>query len=190
MIEFRLSVEALGNTRFGYSPLAEVAASSLREMLGEPNPGRRVADAIWQYWETAIAPYWSRIRAVVDDDGAYRGGRAVSGGVFSLFEDLHPEVTLRDHVLEIDKPHHDDQSYTGAQITLVPSVFVWPNLIIGHEGANHFSLTYAARGVARVWEGLPVTDAAAGDLGALVGRTRAALLHRLRDPHDHHPARP
>lgn len=272
MIRFRLSVDALGRTTFGYSPMAEVAASlrllwepkpgfvmqpwlrdvrpllgrvdldllkmvvppgpwapdflfawspdpritieqqledvaqmpteqlradlescwrqrqmpaALARLLDEPvgaAPARLVADAIWGYWQTAVAPYWNRIRAVLDDDVSYRGSRALTSGIFTLFDDLHPEVTLGDRVLLVDKRHHADVTYDGSRITLIPSVFAWPNLMIGHEAANQFSLTYAARGVARVWEGLPDPDDSAGDLGALVGRTRAAILRRLEIP--------
>jgi DNA-binding transcriptional ArsR family regulator len=273
VIQFRLSVDALGQTRFGYSPLAEAAASlrvlgqrsadfvvhpwlrevrdqlgrvdlelllavapagplapdflfawssdpgttieqqlnelartspgrlrgdledcwkgrsmpaTLRDLLpeggGEAGP-RRLADAIWQYWQAAIAPYWPRIRTVVDADVSFRGARVLTGGLFTLFADLHPEVTLQDRVLKIDKPHHPDVIYEGAQITLVPSVFVWPNLLVAHEGPHHqVNLTYAARGVARVWEGVLEPENSVGDLAALVGRTRAIILHRLETP--------
>jgi len=270
MIEFHLSVDALGKTRFAYSPLAEVA-SSLR-LLGEGRhayvmmpwlrdvrgplqrldfdllqtlapPGRwapeflfawsynpaitieqqldamsrlpggqirddlrgtwkdgavppnleellddeealpgRVSDLIFDYWQVAIAPYWQRIRSVLDDDVAYRGAKAFTDGIFSMFTDLHADITLVDRVLKIDKPHHRDASYQGTQITLLPSVFIWPNLIIGHEAPDEFSLTYAARGVGRVWEGLPSTANPLGDLDSLIGRTRAAILGRLDVP--------
>jgi DNA-binding transcriptional ArsR family regulator len=63
-----------------------------------------------------------------------------------------------------------------------PSVFTWPNLIIGHEAPDEFSLIYAARGVGRVWEGLPSTASPMGDLDTLIGRTRAAILFRLDVP--------
>jgi hypothetical protein len=265
VIQFRLSVDALGQTRFGYSPLAEAAASlrvlgqrsadfvvhpwlrevrdqlgrvdlelllavapagplapdflfawssdpgttieqqlnelartspgrlrgdledcwkgrsmpaTLRDLLpeggGEAGP-RRLADAIWQYWQAAIAPYWPRIRTVVDADVSFRGARVLTGGLFTLFADLHPEVTLQDRVLKIDKPHHPDVIYEGAQITLVPSVFVWPNLLVAHEGPHHqVNLTYAARGVARVWEGVLEPENSVGD-----------HLAPARDSHDH-----
>jgi DNA-binding transcriptional ArsR family regulator len=270
MIEFQLSVDALGKTRFAYSPLAEVA-SSLR-LLGEGRhayvmmpwlrdvrgrlqsldfdllqalapPGRwapeflfawsynpaitieqqldamsrlpggqicddlrgtwkdgavppkleglledeealpgRVSDLIFDYWQVMIAPYWQRIRSVIDDDVAYRGAKAFTDGIFSMFSDLHPEIPLVDRVLKIDKPHHLDASYQGTQITLLPSVFIWPNLIIGHDAPDEFRLIYAARGVGRVWEGLPSTANPMGDLDALIGRTRAAILRRLDVP--------
>ena len=61
-------------------------------------------------------------------------------------------------------------------------MFTWPNLIIGHEAPDEFSLTYAARGVGRVWEGLPSTANPMGDLDSLIGRTRAAILRRLDVP--------
>lgn len=269
MIEFRLSVDALSNTRFGYSPLAEVQSSlrqlgapvssflmrrwledvtdqvedvdlellgavappgkwtaylltawspdpkvtlerqleeyaglpaddiradleqvwrdrpmpdRLRRTLAGPKPGIQIATAIQEYWQIAIAPYWSRIRAVLDDDVAYRAGRAVSQGITAVFDDLHPEVSVGDRVILVDKPHHADLSYRGTRITLIPSVFVWPALIIGHEQEDAFSLAYGARGVARVWEGLPPAEMAESDLGTLLGRNRAAILQRLGVP--------
>lgn len=270
MIDFRLSIEAVGNTRFGYSPLAE-AASSIRllttpkpgfvmqpwlsdvdgqlgsvdlplleavapagpwapdflfrwspdpkvtiegqldeiaalpaarirrdieegwqrqplpevltTLLADPRPGRIIADAIWEYWQVAIAPYWPRIRAVLDDDISHRGGRALSQGILSVFDDLHPEVTRVDRLVRVDKPHHPDSTWDGDHLTLVPSVFVWPGLVIMEdaEADNAFTITYGARGVGKVWEGLP--DAQAGnDLGALLGRNRAEILRRLDIP--------
>ena len=269
VIDFHLSVEALGNTRFVYSPMAEVACSlrllaagkpsfvmrpwfegvseqlddvpmdllsaivppgryapdfmfpfssdpritidqqidelaavptdSIRRDLLECWPGQRlpgqlqglvdgsapgavIGEAVGLYWRRAIAPYWSRIRAVLDDDVSYRGSRALGDGMLGLLEDLHPDVTLCNEVLRVDKPQHPDATYEGSEIILLPSVFVWPNVLIGHEGPNVFSLTYAARGVGRVWEGLPTAHGAGNDLGALLGRNRAGILRRLEIP--------
>lgn len=271
MIEFRLTVDALGSTRFAYSPLAEVASSvrllgqgaqtavmapwlrDMRHRLGRINlpllqaiapPGNwapdflfawshnpqvtieqqldalsrtpadtlradleacwqdhsrpralqqllaadpdqlagEIASVIWSYWQVAIAAHWSRIRAVLDDDVAYRGALAFTDGIFAMFADLHSEVTLVDRTLKIDKPHHRNAIYDGSQITLLPSVFVWPNLIIGHERPNAFSLTYAARGVGRVWQGMQADDQLASSLESLIGRSRAAILRHLEIP--------
>lgn len=270
MIEFRLSVEALGNTTFGYSPLAEVASSlrllarpkpvflmqpwlsdvsgnlgmvelellkaiappgkwapdflflwssdpdvtvaqqldllaalpaerirrdlencwhgrgmpaALERLLrGGSNPAPRIADAVWEYWQAVVSPYWPRIKAVVHDDVAYRGGHALTQGLLNVFEDLHPELSLTDETIRVDKPHHRDYSYEGARITLIPSVFAYPDLIILDETALSFGLVYGARGVGRVWEGLDECTAADNDLGALIGRNRASILRRLEIP--------
>lgn len=269
MIEFKLSVGALGNTTFGYSPLAEVA-SSLR-LLGRPRPGflmqpwlaevsdnlgavdleflravappgkwapdflfrwsadpkitvehqldalaglstdqirrdlgccwtdrgmpavlnslltsrnaaPRIADAIWEYWQAVVAPYWPRIKAVLDDDVSHRGGRALTQGLLSVFEDLHPEISVRDTTIRVDKPHHADYEYEGARITLVPSVFTYPELIVLDETDQSFGLIYGARGIGRVWEGLDEHNLEDSDLGALIGRNRATILRRLEIP--------
>lgn len=270
MIEFQLSVDVLGNTRFAFSPLAEVG-SSLR-LLGEPQPAhlhgpwlRRVRDrlgdvdldlllaitppgkwapaflypratgpnttleqqlnalarispeqlrenlekvwsgrplprrvrelfeagargpaliceAIWAYWDAALAPYWVRICGVLEDDVSHRAGVSLSGGLFELLHDLHPEVSLDGHTLSIDKPQHADATYPGKLLTLVPSVFVWPRLIVNHEDSGAFELTYAARGVGRVWEGVEPEERTEDRLGALLGHTRAAILAMLSVP--------
>jgi DNA-binding transcriptional ArsR family regulator len=269
VIEFRLSVEALGRSRFAYSPLAEVACSlralwpseigvvlqpwrravekrisskelallrgicppgglapsfmfaasndpkitieSQLEALAELSPeqlsadlldvwrdqpvprdvanllqktpataARRIADALQAYCSAAVSPYWSRIRGVIEDDVAYRAAQILSGGLYDLLADLHPEVTLRGSTLLIDKPHHHGV-YRDGELTLIPSVFVWPNLIISHDTPGHFELYYAARGVANVWgEGADSADV--DPLAALLGRTRAAILASVSVP--------
>jgi DNA-binding transcriptional ArsR family regulator len=270
VLKFKLSYDVLGNTRFAYSPLAEVASSIrllgapdlghvhqrwLREMRAErssadidllraiappgrwapgflyapaaspqtmideqlqqlsamapadlrteletiwsgramPDPlrevidaediGRLLANAIWDYWQDTIAPFWPRIRAVLEDDVAYRASLVLSGGLFELLSDLHPEVSLRSDLLYINKPRHGDAHYRGAALTLIPSVFVFPGLIVGHEDDGTLSLTYAARGVGRVWEGICSGMSDDEDrLGSLLGRARAAILTMLSVP--------
>ncbi len=270
MIEVRLSVEGLGRTRFGYSPLAEVACSirllgveapgyvmrpwqqevepvvagmdldllravappgrwapdflftwsrdpkvtveqqleilaarprdqliadlhevwsdrpapraAVRLLTGDRGAWCRLADDIWEYWRLAIAPYWPRIRSVVEDDVSYRAAHALAGGLFDLLSDLHPEVALRDRALFIDKPHHADAAVDDAELTLIPSVFAWPDLVIAHGTPGRFELHYAARGVGRVWEGLSTVQGADRPLAALLGRTRAAVLRELTVP--------
>jgi DNA-binding transcriptional ArsR family regulator len=270
VIEFRLSVEALGRSRFAYSPLGELGSSlrvlwsphvgfvlqpwrravetrlrttnlellrgicppggfapnfmfawsfdpkvtldgqlealaalpvdQLRSDLVEvwpnqplPHPvaraldrdaagfGRRIADALWTYWSLAVAPHWQRIHAVIEDDVSYRASAILGAGLYGLLSDLHPEVSLHDTSLMINKPHHRDAVYTDGELTLIPSVFVWPHLIIGHDTPGHFELHYAARGVGNVWTSDPA-ELSGDTLGELLGRTRAAILARLSVP--------
>jgi DNA-binding transcriptional ArsR family regulator len=127
---------------------------------GDPSgAGRRIADELWSYWSVAVAPYWPRISAVIEGDVSYRASQ----------------------ILLIDKPDHKHGVYTNGELTLVPSVFVWPNLIVGHDRPGHFELHYAARGVGNVWN-TEESEAAGDALGALLGRTRATILARLGIP--------
>jgi DNA-binding transcriptional ArsR family regulator len=81
----------------------------------------------------------------------------------------------------IDKPHHKHGIYSDGELTLIPSVFVWPNLIVGHDTPGHFELHYAARGVGNVWSA-EEAELSGDTLAALLGRTRATILTRLAVP--------
>jgi len=268
VIEFQLSLETLGNTRFGYSPLAEMTSSvrtmgnprarpiirpwydAVRGELGETDmhllraviptghvapdflfawsadpritieeqlqkvlalpddvvarqigelwrdqaaPGvlepllhgegrRDLTEALWRYWDAAMRPYWPRIRAAIDDDIAYRADQVLSRGLYGLLENLHPEVSIRKNLLTIDKPRHPDAAYATPMITLIPSVFVWPQLIVAHSAPDCFELQYATRNVGRVWEGMQSEADGHDAFAALVGRTRATILIHLARP--------
>lgn len=158
-----------------------VTATAQELMAGGPAIRRRLISALAEYWEMAIQPHWFQIRAVLDDDVSYRARQVLAGGLYDLLSDLHPEVTLESGVLHVDKPHLPDASYDDAELILLPSVFVWPRLIVGQDTPGQFDMVYAARGVGRVWETDNSPDA--GDaLGALLGRTRAIILARLEVP--------
>jgi hypothetical protein len=111
--------------------------------------------------------------AVLEDDVSHRMNSLVDDGYYSLFRDLHPEISVEGDRLFVDKPHFDDSIHHASEMILTPSVFAWPNLILQDGTAGQFGLTYAVRGIARVWEGRDaptVTDAES--LAALLGRAR------------------
>jgi DNA-binding transcriptional ArsR family regulator len=154
-----------------------------REMLAEGAAGaRRLADALWRYWSVAIEPHWREIRAVLEDDVAYRAGRLTGGGVDALLSSLHPEISVRDEVLQIDKPRHSvEHDLAGDGLLLMPSVFAWPGLVVDKAPDRPASLVYACRGVGTLWGG--GSEHADDDaLGALLGHSRAAILSCLAVP--------
>ncbi|GAA6525915.1 DUF5937 family protein [Intrasporangium sp. DVR] len=164
-----------------------------QQLIGAGERGPEIiAEALRAYWDAAISPYWSRMSAVLEEDVAHRAAQATRGGLFELLEDLHPEISIEGHTLRIAKPHHAARTYEGAQLTLVPSVFIWPCLLVAHHLPGRVELTYGARGVGRVWEGLVADhlddhrddhrDAHRDHLGALLGRGRAAVLAVLAVP--------
>jgi DNA-binding transcriptional ArsR family regulator len=147
--------------------------------LGTDGPPR-VADALEQYWRVAIAPYWPQLRAVLDADVAYRVGKLARGGIAELMQDLHPSIELTDNSIRIASVAEGDVD--GGSLTLVPCVFIWPRLWVELGLAGEPSLTYGARGVGALWQD---SDGAAEEedaLGALLGRTRAAILVSLQLP--------
>jgi DNA-binding transcriptional ArsR family regulator len=150
-----------------------------RAMLAAGRRGvQRLADDLRRYWHLAVEPYWSRVAAALERDVAYRTTRLMSGGLLGLFDDLHPQTSVRDRALLVDKPLHADTTYRSAHLTLVPSVFGMPHLLVDASD-ERTTLIYGARGVARVWEGgdaEPVADR----LGDLIGHTRARVLRNLQ----------
>lgn len=136
-----------------------------------------LAEAIWDYWDAVIAPHWPRMCAVLESDVSYRLSRLLNDGLFGLMGDIHPDVVLDGDKLHINKPLHADATYTASAMTMVPSIFAWPSVTLEDGTAGIFGLTYPARGVALVWEGLDERTECEGDrLASLLGRTRAAVL--------------
>ena len=154
----------------------------LAEVIADGDAGiGRICDALWGFWQVAIEPFWPRLCAVLEDDVAHRASRIVTGGLFELFEDLHPETSVDGELLRVAKPHHADQTYAGTHLTLIPSVFAYPSLIIDHDEHGNLLMVYGARGVGRTWEGLQ-SPASPDHLSDLLGRSRAAILTRLSVP--------
>lgn len=141
-----------------------------------------LADAIWEYWDAAIAEYWPRMCAILKEDVAERAGSSLDGGLFHLLANLHDEVSVAGDILRFDKPRHTAATYQHPRLTLKPSIFVWPGLVIEHSGPETLEVTYAARGVGRVWEDLERVACSHDRLGALIGRTRAAVLTMVEFP--------
>ena len=158
-----------------------------RELIVSAAGPRRLADALRRYWSVAIEPHWRAMRAVLDDDVAHRANKLTKGGVGAMLADLAPEVSLRGEVLRIDKKRQVDgdqeEDLSGIGLLLVPSVFVWPNVVFAVSPSGPATLTYPARGVASLWGHDDVVAAAENELGALLGRSRAEIIVALAVPH-------
>lgn len=172
----RVRAEVAGLRRARYGPL--------RQLADEPRTGlRAVVEGLRACHEALIAPYWTRIRRVLEADIGHRAGRLAAGGVEGLFADLHGDLHWADGVLAVHhrRPPLDPPPLTlrGHGLVLCPSVFCWPRVAVGTRPVGDGTLRYPARGVAALWqEPAPAPDALAG----LLGRTRAALLVALARP--------
>jgi DNA-binding transcriptional ArsR family regulator len=153
-----------------------------RRLIGDGPAGpRRIADSLWDYWQVAVAPYWSDIRAVLDEDVAYRAATLTKSGVSGLLESLHEKVVLDCDTLQVNAQPSSDTQLSGAGLQLLPSVFVWPYVVFDVRSNTPSSLTYPARGVGNLWGAMkPPPDEDA--LAALIGRSRAAILVALAVP--------
>jgi DNA-binding transcriptional ArsR family regulator len=156
----------------------------LRALRAEPERQLKVVVAeMHAYWQAAIAPVWSQVRALTVADLVSRMELFSVSGLAGVLGQLHAEVSFRGDRLYIDKPHHCVQRYdlNGRGVLLVPCAFTWPTLMVACCGAEQPSLIYPTRGAATVGE--EVRDMERVDpLEGVIGRGRASILAALAEP--------
>jgi DNA-binding transcriptional ArsR family regulator len=158
------------------------SAGAIQALHEHPEAGLdRLAEQIGAYWELAIGPYWGRIRAVLEADMLYRGRQWAEGGAARLFSELAPNVSWRGESLTIrHRRFSGRRRLAGVGMLLIPSAFVWPNVVSAAIPPWQPHVIYPARAVATVWES--TGDDAPAAVAGVLGRTRAAVLARLESP--------
>ncbi|MBV6698221.1 DUF5937 family protein [Kitasatospora aureofaciens] len=160
------------------------APQSARVAALHADPDRglaELADTVEAFWELTLAPYWPRIRALLEGDMLHRARLLARGGVQELLNDLDPQVTWDTDTLYVG--HHfarGGRSLGGRGLLLVPSVFVWPRVFSVSTPLWQPTLRYPPRGVATLWERREREPSHA--LAAVLGRGRALLLAELDEP--------
>jgi DNA-binding transcriptional ArsR family regulator len=154
--------------------------AALRPLLDAPADAiPALAELARAYFDRALAPHWPRIRAVVEGDVLHRARRLADGGARLGFAGIDPSVRWADGVLRIEKPAEQDVELGERGLLFVPSVFIWPRVVVVTAPPWQPTLIYPARGAGGLWE-----PAGAGGeaLAALLGRNRATLLTALERP--------
>lgn len=175
------------------TPPEQARAEVLRSFEGGPVPEllepflsrpasalAELAEVLRSYWEAAMAAHWGRIRSLLEHDIMYRSRQMADGGTHRVFADLDPSVTWHDGTLHIDKCTDGTLELDERGLLLLPSVFVWPKVMIVTQPPWQPTLIYPARGVGMLWE--PAQARPADALVKLIGRNRAALLQALDRP--------
>ncbi|KUL34879.1 ArsR family transcriptional regulator [Streptomyces sp. NRRL F-4489] len=160
------------------------AADSPRGRAALADPARAVrelADVTERAWEALLAPDWPRLRALLEAEIAYRSRQLASGGLRRLFADLHPRVSWSDDGTLTVRNRTDVllmRDLEGRGVLLLPSVFVWPDVISGFDPPWQPTVIYPARGIGGLWR----EPAGGPALARLLGANRAAVLAALDAP--------
>lgn len=151
----------------------------LQALYDEPARLSDVADQLARYWELCLAPYWARITAVNEAEVFDRGQQLAGEGTAAVLNDLHQRVGWDGAELTVSGTRcFGAQALDGGGLCLVPSVFVWPSVLVVADEETA-QLAYPPRGVATVWEGgFPAAPA----LEAVLGRSKARLIAALHSP--------
>ncbi|MQS10899.1 winged helix-turn-helix transcriptional regulator [Streptomyces kaniharaensis] len=154
----------------------------LRALYADPATGLvRLTEAVEAYWDVALAPYWARIRALLDADVLHRARRAAEHGTASVLNDLHAEVRWAAGALRLDRrPRGLDRRTAGSGLLLIPSAFTGPGLFTRVAPPDPPQLAYPARGIGTLWAARPGPSSDA--LAAVLGRSRTLLLIELAAP--------
>ena len=140
----------------------------------------RLSELLRRCWRVLLAPYWERIRDLLDGDIAFRARRLTGGGLEQLFADLDPSIRFHGDTLEVGGRGEGHRDLAGEGLVLMPSVFIWPGVVLMLDLPWQPTLIYPARGIAALWQAPAAQPPAA--LGRLLGRTRAKLLLALAEP--------
>ncbi|TCC43585.1 ArsR/SmtB family transcription factor [Kribbella sindirgiensis] len=141
----------------------------------------KVATALAAYWRDVLEPIWERIEGVASDDLTYHSRQIARSGVAQAINEVHHELSYGDGGLTVDFHRTRATVPCGPDgVWLVPSAFRWPWVAVG-KTASSCVISYAARGSALVWEPKGATTEPDA-LSALLGRSRAAILHALDLP--------
>lgn len=121
------------------------------------------------------------MRAALDAEIAHRTERALRGGVFDVFADLHPEVP-RWRRLTVAKGHHACAGAIRASITLAHSVFAWPRPVVVDRSPDTVQLQYPVREIGKACKDAGTAEHGDDALTSLIGATRARILRELAAP--------
>ncbi|MEV8534853.1 DUF5937 family protein [Streptomyces sp. NPDC051211] len=141
----------------------------------------KVTEEIEAYWELALAPYWARIRRLLEADVFHRARQVAEHGAAHVLNELHETVRWDDGTLTLLRRHCTlSRDQAGSGLLLVPTAFAWPRVLTRIALPEVPQLAYPARGIGSLWEprGTGATEAVA----AVLGRSRALLLAELDTP--------
>ncbi|AQZ63324.1 putative transcriptional regulator [[Actinomadura] parvosata subsp. kistnae] len=112
-----------------------------------------LADQIAAFWKTALAPYWPKIRALLEGDLLYRARQLADGGAHRLLNTLDPTVEWSEDTLRVQHRYCTAlRALRGRGLLLVPSAFTWPNVWSITTAPWQPTLRYGTRGIATLWE--------------------------------------
>ncbi|GLZ81095.1 transcriptional regulator [Actinorhabdospora filicis] len=168
--------------RIGLDMMEGPRSARLDALYADPVAGlAELVASIRAYWDTALAPYWGRVKSLLESDIRHRARLLAEGGVRRLFADLDPAISWDGERLRIDHKFVErDAEARGMGILLTPSAFVAPSVFSVSSPPWQPTVRYGPRGIGLLWakENRDVAKA----LERLLGRSRAQLLSTLDEP--------
>jgi DNA-binding transcriptional ArsR family regulator len=145
--------------------------------LADGNPAAldELAASLRGYYQDAISPHWSTVRAAVSTDRSSRLHAIRTGGNQRLLASLHPTIRWLAPILEIHGRHvAGDLHLNGRGLRIIPSYFCWPAPTLLEDPTLPPVLVYPIDRQLALTGGPLQPDTSS--LVALLGATRAEVL--------------
>ncbi len=148
--------------------------------LHDPATAREfLAGCVHEVWRELVAPFWIRIRDLLDRDIQERSRQLARYGLRRVLDDLHPRIRWTAKGLSVGDGSRAAVSVGERGLVLMPSAYLWPAVAAVVDEPWQPTIAYPARGVAELWKAPTAPPEA---LGRLIGRTRALVLASLDRP--------
>jgi DNA-binding transcriptional ArsR family regulator len=160
--------------------LADPGARQVVDQLLKDPPAARdlLAERIQIAWERLVAPFWPRVRVLLDADIAHHSRILARHGLGVMLDGIDPRIRWRDGAVSVDDGFGFVVPLEGHGLILMPSAFAWPVIAVIDEPWPP-TIAYPARGIDELWRDPSPPPQA---LARLLGRTRALLLASLDQP--------
>jgi uncharacterized protein DUF5937/regulatory ArsR family protein len=169
--------------RAAFERIPEIRTPATAVLLDDPDAGlARLVEQVRAVWAAVLEQFWPRIRTLAETDVLHRARRLTTHGAAALFAGLEPSARWSDDRLWLTNHRlvSGRRGLRGLGLLLVPSVFVWPQVLSVTTPDWQPTLRYPPRGIATLWEtGTRATPAA---LAGVLGHGRATLLAELTAP--------
>ncbi|MFF7334076.1 DUF5937 family protein [Streptomyces sp. NPDC090306] len=139
-----------------------------------------IADLLTAVWRTIVLPDWPRLRALLEADVAFHSRRLAEVGLGGLLPEINRRCGWHAGTLTVESRGRHERHLGGQGLVLMPSVFVWPDVVSSFEPPWQPTLVYPARGIAGLWARPAGRTPEA--LVRLLGRGRAQVLAALEEP--------
>lgn len=141
----------------------------------------KVVNALSDYWQAMMAPYWNRMRTLLSADISYRGHVLTQHGTGVMLNGLGPAISYAEGLLKVDRVAalSRQEDINGRGLVLQPTLF-GPHAVIPFEPGADPLLGYPPRGQANLWS--VVEPPSHQDLAQLIGTPRARILDLLTHP--------
>ncbi|MFD9440944.1 ArsR/SmtB family transcription factor [Streptomyces sp. NPDC060006] len=141
---------------------------------------RTLGEAVRRYHRITLAPYWRPMHAQVEADRATRLHDLSTGGVARLLTRLHPQTRWQPPVLELPYPVDQDLFLNGSGLVLLPSFFCFGiPITLKSPGTTPVLVYPVVRSPGWAADSTGRDRRVPRPLSALLGRTRATVMHLL-----------